>query len=352
MNKFVVKINNLVFSDFEMVSVKKSMEHLSGATMFSTINFFEQKQKLWDIYLEQSFSAYINDELVIKGFVDEIGMSYDSKKSDVTVFGRDNTAILVDCCWDNSSNEWKKRTILDIVSYMCSAYGITVSVDSSASSLVARNILSFKINEGEKVFDAIKRICIENSILPLSYGDGKLILTSVSPTRKATDSIEYGNNIESCRAVHSNINRFNSYKVKGLGQESDFKSLADYLQPVGTASDSVISNSYRTFVHLSDVEIDNGSAINQAKFIRNVHAGKARGVYYKVKDWKQSDGSLWKQNSLVGVNDPVLKIKKQMLISEVNFLYNKVSGWSTGLVLVPRETFNRSDNPIKVGFDV
>jgi prophage tail gpP-like protein len=177
-------------------------------------------------------------------------------------------------------------------------------------------------------------------------------LTAVSTTRTSKENIELGGNILNGIIHHSNVNRFNSYVVKGYGKETDFNQPLDYLQPMGTATDSVIKNTKRKIVHLSDAEIDSGTASNQAKFIRNFSAGKSRPLRYRIRDWKQANGELWKINSLAQIKDTYAKISgKQMLISDLEFMYTEEEGYYTDITVVDKNTYTTSDELIKSGFD-
>jgi len=352
MNSLSVKIGSLTFSDFEEVFIRKSMETLSGIAIFNTANFFQQEQKKLDIHFEYSFDAFINNTSVIKGKVEIIKSKFEESKSSVEIGGRDATSILVDCDWDNSVNEWKKQTILSLVNTICGAFGVSVVIDASASGIVSRVIDSFKINEGEKVYQAIKRLCVENTILPLSYGDGKLTLTRVSTSNYADEQLKAGSyKIIKGSSNQSNIDRFNSYTVKGQSKENDFKDTASYLQVYGKATDSVIKDTKRKSIYLSDTELDFGKAVLQAKNIRNLKAGYSRPYVLTVRDWEQSSKKLWKINYIVTVEVPLLRVKKQLLIYQLDFHFTKAEGFTTDIYLIDKNTYTTNDGQIKSEFD-
>ncbi len=351
-NVFTVKINNINFADFTKIFVRKSMETLSGIAYFKTANIYLQAQRNLDVFMQDPFEAFINKTPMIKGEVELIDIAYGQDKNYVEIGGRDKTSILVDSDWTNSTNEWKKQTISNLMNIICSTYDIQLSIDVSAIDLVARKIESFKINEGETAFQAIKRLCSENRILPISYGDNKLTLTSVSSNNFMKENLKTGNfRILEGRAKLSNVNRFSSYVVKGTGKETVNKDLISYLQLYGIASDSVITNPDRVKIHLSETELDFGSAKEQAAYIRNLHAGYSRIYIYTVKDWVQSNGELWEINSLVPVDDKFLRLKKQLLIYQIDFKYNKQSGFISELYLIDKNTFTNKNVSIISEFD-
>ncbi len=351
-NNFSVKINNITFSDFTDIFVRKSMKTLSGIAYFKTANLYLQEQKRLDVFMQDSFEASINKNLLIKGEVELINIEYGISSNSVEIGGRDKTSILVDCNWNNPTNEWKKQTILNLMRIICSTYDIPITVDSSAASLVTRKIESFKINEGESVFESIKRLCSENRILPISYGDNKLTLTSVSSDNYMKENLKTGNfRILKAITNQSNIFRFSEYIVKGTGKETVNKDLISYLQLYGMAADSVISNPDRIKIHLSETELDFNTAKEQAAYIRNLHAGFSRPYIYTLKDWTQINGELWGINSIISVDDKFVRLKKQMLIYQLDFIYNKKDGFTTKMYLVDKNTFTSNEVTIRSEFD-
>jgi len=351
-NVFTVKINNINFADFTEIFVRKSMETLSGIAYFKTANIYLQVQRKLDVFMQDSFEAFINKTSIIKGEVELIDLAYGQEENFVKIGGRDKTGILVDCNWTNSVNEWKKQTILNLMNIICSAFDVSLFVDTSASGLVTKKIESFKINEGETVFQSIKRLCSENRILPISYGNNKLTLTSVSSNNFMKENLQTGNfRILKGRTKQSNINRFSEYIVKGTGKETINKDLVSYLQLYGMSFDSVITNPDRKKVHLSETELDFNSAKEQAYYIRNLHAGYSRPYFYTVKDWVQSNGELWKINSIISVDDKLLRLKKQLLIYQIDFIYNKQNGFISKLYLIDKNTFTNNNVTITSGFD-
>ncbi len=352
MNEFSVRIGNINISDVTEVFIRKSMDSLSGITLFKTANVYLQAQKNIDVYFDDSFDAYIDKTPVVKGKVEIINVKYSKNENYVQIGGRDSTAILVDCNWDAEPNEWKKMSISNLVNVICSEFGVSLTIDSTVSSIVTKKIESFKINEGEKVFDAIKRLCSENRILPISYGDNRLTLTNILTDNLMSENIKTGGfRTLEATTTQSNIDRYNSYTVKGTGVETSNKDLKSYLQVHGNSVDSVITNTKRKKVHLSESELDFAKAQEQADYIKNMHAGYSRPYMYTLKDWTTTNGDLWEINSLVSIQDTFLRLKKKLLIYQTDFIYNKTDGFITKLYLVDKNTYTNNSGNIKSEFD-
>jgi prophage tail gpP-like protein len=139
--------------------------------------------------------------------------------------------------------------------------------------------------------------------------------------------------------------------VKGMSETDDFKSLVSSFQLYGTAIDSVVSNTKRKHLYLSDTELDFAKAKTQAKNIRNIKAGYSRPYILTVKDWEQLSGNLWEINSIVTVDDSLLRVKKQLLIYQIDYRFKKSDGWESDLYLIDKNTYTSNDTVIKSEFD-
>lgn len=352
MSDFNVKINNLNFSDFTDIYIRKSMLNLSGLAYFKTANIYLHAQKAIDVFLQDSFEAFIDKNKLVKGELELLDIKYSAKNNSFRAGGRDATAVLVDCNWENNTNEWKKQTVLNLLNIICSEYNITLFVETSAASLVTKKLESFKINEGETVYEAVKRLCNTVGVLPISYGDNKLTITGTSSDNYMSERLYTGSTrILAAELNYNNTDRFYGYTVKGTGIETANKDLVSYLQVYGSTVDNIISDSNRTKVYLSDNELDFSSAVSQAKYIRNLKAGFSRLVTYTLRDWIQDNGQIWKINSLIYVDDSLLRLKKQMLIYMLEFIYNSIDGWITKMYLVDKNTFTSNDNRIMTDLD-
>jgi len=65
-----------------------------------------------------------------------------------------------------------------------------------------------------------------------------------------------------------------------------------------------------------------------------------------VQGWRQSNGDLWRHNTLVKVTDPVLGFDSDMLISKVTYSLS-AQGSVTTLQVAPPHTFDPDPTPPK-----
>lgn len=346
--------NSTEFTQWNRIEIFKSINTITGTLFLRTMDFYKGKPTNWKIYDGDEYELKINEVSVSKGYIDKIVTDYgiDGYKNAYYTFQlacRDTTSAL-DSTYDKTENEWKKQTVLNIIRRICSAYGIEVAYESVAGAAVNNKIESFKHNEGDKASDSIIRACSEFGLLPISYGDSKLTITKAATSTLTFDSIEVGANVQQIVSVHSNADRYSSYTVKGIGLADDNKQLKDFIEPSGTAADSVMTT-YRPLVIFSEVPTDNGKCQERAKWERNVRAGNSRKKIYRMLDWFQSNKEMWPINRLARVKDWLTDTDKLMLISEACFIYDAVDGNTCQLTVVDKDTYSTAEVKIKGEFD-
>lgn len=85
-------------------------------------------------------------------------------------------------------------------------------------------------------------------------------------------------------------------------------------------------------------QMTNELAQARANWERGTRMGKALTTNYTVQGWRQSNGALWKHNSLVRVIDPIVGFDRIMLIARVTYTLTD-SGQITKLEVGPPDGF-------------
>ena len=338
-NNIELKINGLVYDGWLGVSVNKSLFNMTGTFGLSGTDIFPEDFTKWGFSIGDECKIEIDNQTIVNGYIEEIPISYDSEGHDIQISGRDKTCDLVDCSFIETTNEWKGRSIAQIITALCDPFGIDVVVDDSVSTEANQEPKeTFKAQMGMTIFEMIRPMLDIKGILPVSYADGKLTLTRTG-IDKTNDSLELGKNILSGSINQSFIDRFNLYIVKGQGIGNDDKDVPSYTGPEGQYEDEVILR-YRPIIILPDNEINSSECVKRAKWEATNRAGQSTYVDYVVQGWIQSNGDVWPLNSLVQVKDSFLGINSTMLIASVLFECNNDSGKITRLSLVSPETFD------------
>ena len=340
MNEIVLKVNGKKFSGWTSVQVEKSLYQITGAFGLATTDKFPGNFDEYKFVLGDACTVEIDDQVVITGHVEDLPMSYDSATHNIQVGGRDKTGDLVDCSFIEEVGEWKNQSIVNIVRALCNPFDISVTVDSSvAAEANGERKETFSVQPGMSIGEMIMPMLKVKGILPVSYGDGKLVLTRAG-SESTHDSLETGRNIKSGSINQSITDRFRDYVVRGQGKGNDDKATKVYVGPKGVYTDEVISR-YRPKIIIPDDPISgDGDCITLAKWEACNRAGASTTLDYEVQGWTQSNGAVWPLNALVRVKDSVLGINATLLIAAVAFSVDDTTGTITRLSVVKPETFD------------
>ncbi len=357
MSDIILKVSNKSYRNWESVYVGKSLMQLAGSFGFSTANIHgnivsdvglsqtSYKPEHWAIRQGNPCTVEIDGQVLITGYVEEMPMSYDKEAHTIQVSGRDRTGDLVDCSYIETPNKWKRQSIENIVKTLCDPFDIEVVVDTSVISEAAVEINDFAVEQGASILDDISRVCMHKAILPVCYGDGKLTLTRAG-TNKTKDNLELGVNILSAVYEQSDLERFSKYVVKGQGVATSFFDFgADMDSRHGEALDDVIDR-YRPLIIIADGDVTDKDCEKRAAWESRVRAGQSRKIEYTVQGWTQSNGIAWPLNSLVTVRDKFFGIDGPRLISGLEFSIDPMSGTTTRISVVPKDTFSLREVPI------
>jgi len=353
-NEIELKVNGVLYGGWKSLQVDLSMNQFAGAFGFTATDLFPGNLGRWQIKMGDECEVVLNDHALINGYVDQINIGYEATSHNIQISGRDRTADLVDCSFAEASNEWKNISVESIIKKLCTPYNIEIVTDTSVTSEAVKKEKEFNINEGEKVSEAILRLCENKAILPLTMGDGKLTLTRAG-TKRTSDMLVLGENIKTGNLIQNDMDRFSDYIVKAQGSGNDNLSLTDYVQPTGRGSDNVIRR-YRPIVILSDKKVDNAGAKDLARWEARNRAGASRALDYIIQGWLQSNGDPWQINRIVEVKDDLLNINKEYLISQLSFSLTE-SGSETNIILVHPDTYELKPQPVEIkgpsddGFD-
>ncbi len=302
------------------------MDNLGGVfeAVVSSNNPFDSSQfpiKMGDVYKLQ-----IGEKVISTGYIEVINVQYDALKHTIRVSGRDKVCDLVDCSRVESPTDWNNTTIKDLILTLIKPFELELYIDPSATSVAAKKIAWFSANQGDSVFETLKRLAITNSLMLVAMGDGRLKVTR-SGSEAANGRLETGINVLTGSLEQSNKDRFSHYHTKGYGFGTDEKQTKDYIHPEGDAQDTAIKR-YRPLMLFSEDVASIFGTTDRAYWESILRAGNSRTFTYTINGWVQPDGSLWENNMLIQLRDTVFGITDKtkintFLIFTTVFIYDE-----------------------------
>ena len=283
----------------------------------------------------EACSVELDGDRVLTGYVDSVAPSYDDESHSITVVGRDATGDLVDCSAASTPGEWHEATLLDIASALCAPFGVPVRAEVD----VGAPFRKFRIEEAESVFESIERACRFRGVLPLSSGDGALVLGAPSRTRAGV-RLERGVNILSASGTASWLDRYSQYTLLGQQPGSDFLSPTAAAHVSAQASDPGVTR-HRPLTIVGEQALDTAEAQARVEWEASVRAARARSATVTVQGWRETEGgALWAPGRLVHVTDDWLGLDRELLVSTTAQSIDD-GGTLTRLTLYPENAFVR-----------
>lgn len=302
--------SGLRYDGWTTVQITRGMEQAANSFSLSVTERWPWQETARPIQPGESCTVRIDDDVVIRGYVDDVNPSYDATQHTVAVSGRDTTGDLVDCSAIHKSGEWHNRTLLQIAKDLCAPFGISVSAEVPVKELFKR----FSIQEGETVFEALERAARLRGVLLVADGRGGVQITRAGSTKISTPLVE-GENVKVANASRSWKDRYSSYVVKGQAAGDDDSTPEQNTGPKGTALDKEITR-YRPLIVIGEEQGNVSSLRERALWEAAVRRGRGSRATLTVQGWRHA-GGLWQPNRLVAVKSPMLGLDREMLIAQV-----------------------------------
>ena len=292
--------------------------------------------------------VYVDDKLVITGYIEVVQVNYDASDHVISVLGRDKTADLLDSSLDAIDDiRTDGLTLKSLIELVIEKIGLDIKVIDNVSPKEyspAEDIAGPEI--GENAFEFIEGYAKKRQVLLTSDENGDIVINSNSG--KSSELVlqnklnSNDNNILSANFSYDTTGRYNSYKLASslnpvalnAAGETD---LASLVNQGGGVFDSEIKRP-RQLVLVPDLNLSSADCLNQANWEADIR--KARGLVYSAKVSGHSvNGELWQVNKLHQIVDDFVGKIEPMLLNSVKFNYDLSEGKTTQLGFVGQSAY-------------
>lgn len=321
-----------IYGGWKDIEIQRGLEQLAGTFSLQVTERWPGQPAPRPIRCGEPVTVTIDGEPVVTGYVEGARPGFDAKNTWYGVSGRDRTGDLIDCSAVFKSGQWKGASLARIAVDLVAPFGIAVVVGERARSRADKAIGSFRLEEGETVFDALDRAARLAAVMVWTDGLGRVVI-DLPGARRAETALVEGDNILRVDAELSWAERFSDYIVKGQARgKHDSR---------GTARDPVVPR-YRPLVILAEDEADGVTAQQRADWERTVRQGRANRATIRVQSWRQGGdaGALWAPGLRVPVTSPTLRLDAEMLIASVTYLKNEQDGTVCELEIADPRAFD------------
>ena len=378
-----IRVGGKTYGGWKSVVIEIGMDQLTRGFKLSVTDTFPGNTDFHRLRNGDQVQLFIGDDLICTGYIDHVNVSYNGTSITVTVDGKSKTVDLVDCCpvakygaiasksdnaWtgvvvgkDGKKHEipaasvqttsWKNIKTSEIIASLAAPYGIAVH----ATAEIGEKLTDHTVVPGEKVEESINRLITKDNLVVMDDEAGDLVIVEPGEAGECADALELGKNILSGGANFDASKLYSRYVVLGqhAGTDTDFGRAASEDRGM---SDSQLVTRPRLLVLKDKGQSSKMTCGKRADFEKRYREAQYRAATYTVHGWRQSDGSLWKVNSLVSVSDTLLSNDGKLLVTSLSLTLS-AQGMLTTLKLVPPDGYQRegaaksteksSDNPWK-----
>lgn len=331
MDDLELLVNGMNYSGWTSLGVTRAIDAATTAFTATLTERWEGNESSaaqvepWPILPGDACEVRLAGFAMVVGYVDIFKPSYSASDHTINIQGRDKVADLVDCSAVHAPDEWKNINLLRFAQILAAPFGVNVIADID----VGEPFPVCKLQQGETAFKAIERYARQRKALLMPDGAGGLLITRAG-VRRASASLEQGENILTASGTIDHSQRFSSYLVKGQASYSPDSTGETEAHIEGSVTDSGIKR-YRPMLLVAETGGTSSSLHARATWEANSRVGKGAAASVSVQGWRQcTGGPLWEPGLLVYVRSSWLRMDGWMLIRQVT--YERGEGGTTARI--------------------
>ena len=344
MSEIVLLIGALEFKGWQSVEVTKSIDAPVHSFSLDVTEQWTEAEDSRPISPGDACELFIDNILIITGYVDAVDPVYNATSHSISVVGRSKLADINDCPL-NAQTFKGEHSIEAIAKSVCDPFGIKVVQTITGLATFKDQELEY----GQTGLDLLNDLAKLRGLRIFGGSDGTLIFGRASTERIETPLV-LGENIKDAGGSFNNEQRFSKYTIVSSVPGTDL-GFGKATVSEAVATDEEITR-YRPFFGQTEIPGTLGDCQDRANWQLNTRIGKAKKVDYNLQGWKH-DAGIWDFNKLITVQDAYQRFfDAELLISTVKYRLSS-AGEITTLTIVPPAAYKIEPAqipPKKVGF--
>jgi prophage tail gpP-like protein len=384
-------VGDRTYSNFTEASIKMRFDALCSSFMFHTAGS-EIASSLRNIRVGDSCQVTVSDVLVLTGYIEKRKETGAAGAHDLVLEGRDKTVDLLESQIGTLSDINPPMTLRNVTSQVLRHIagresfqdvlafddeGGEINVEDQTGLRVTRDaqherarvvrpdfltglpddygaISAFnaKVDRlvpepGDLAFSYLEKLARKRQVFFTTAPDGTLLVVNpaypntAKGARVVNQYFGEQNNVINYARTLDNTKRFRTYITTSQGSSVVNQSLApDAIATVkGEVEDGAIRVG-RQFVLEGEQTWGRDDNQNRIIWEQNIRRTKSDEYRAQVKGFQYAPGKNWPVGQLVSVQDEVVGINEQRLLTEVEFKVNLKQGRVTNLMFLPRDAFS------------
>lgn len=336
-NKIYLEVAGIKYEGFTDIAVNSAMENFCSSFSFSTtVKETKSGRVINDIKLGQQAKVYIDDNLLITGFIEDLDKEVSPNSHSKTASGRDIGGDIIDS--DIKQKSYNQRNFELLCNLVLKDNGFTIKVINKVGLLKLEAKETIKTEQGQSIFSFLDKYAKKLQVLLKM--DNKGNLTIIREDNNIVKNMLINNhtsdtNILTSRLKLSTVDRFNVVEVYSQGNNKTHTKTG--ISQKGSAIDSQIRKTRRKILTM-DTASESKSLKALAEWNINVRRAKGSRYTCKTLGFYSSNNTLWQPNTLVDIVDYDMEVQGTFLIQGVEFLQS-LQGSFTTLDIVEQGSF-------------
>lgn len=293
-----------------------------------------------------------NDVKILTGFIEIVNVDGSSNDHTIKVSGRDKCCDIGDSAINVLSDIRAPISLRRIIEKIIKHIGANIKVIDEATPALFNKAEDLTAPEpGQNVWQFIEGYARKRNVLVTSNGDGDVVIAR-SSGEEIDASIHHRvnddtNNVLSYAVTYDSTGRFNKYFTVAqlnplLAQIQQIK-FGTIVNQSGESGDDAI-RAGRQFVFTSENPASNSQLTDRAVWEANIRKARGRTYSATVHGFVNQTGDIWRNNTLIKVDDQYAGIDDLMLVNRVAFSLSDDGGRATTLSLVEKDAYTLSIN--------
>lgn len=295
------------------------------------------------------YECYIElgTQRTLTGYVDQVLIDISGDEHTIRIVGRSKACDLVDCSAEFSTFQLIDTDPVSLATKLCSPFGINVV---TLGDIGSTQIPQFDVILTETPYEIIERVARFAALLAYDDEGGDMVLSRTGSTSMASGFTQ-GQNVERASVAFTMNERFS--KVSATLQSTDTlfteagdpdapnaaQALAQSMVQGALAFDLGVPR-YRPLIIVAEQgDMEYQVAQQRCQWEVNRRVGRSQQIVVVCDSWTDSEGTIWKKNSLAPVDFPTLKITNtQWVIGSISFVRDE-DGTHAEVTLMPGQAF-------------
>jgi len=330
MPKITLTSDGQVWTGFQSLSIRKSMDQANHTFSMTTTDRFNEGIERWNVRGGSEVQIHIDGDLAFDGFVQKYNPKIGAESHTVTIEGASRAIDIVESSHVGTVF-WKNIQPEAIIAQVLEPFGIEFRIEEAMRRIGS---VGFRVGVGESPFSIVRKLAEKNALTAYTDSNNVLIL-SRTPSRSQFSSILRGDYVDI--DVQHDLSQSYSEVIVKAQQNSTNRNFSEQ-QRIDRRFQNPAQTRRRLFVLVA-----NGTDDDQQDFVQYAcrrFSGNVLSANVTVKDARTRDGSLWAINETVFVDEPIVDVKQELLVSEVEFGLSEGQGFQTNLKLRLSETYS------------